>query len=128
MIEKFLFASAVGLALTFAAESGAALTSLPTLTPTTLAGQGTPAAEPVHYRVHKRGFKPHRRADESFILRQPDYGMLPYLYDHRLRYPYRCVPPTAAQFFYCRERFLTFDPVVGAWVSYAPHGHLCSCR
>lgn len=129
MMAKSLVAGVVGLALSFSAATGMVFTSLPDLPLSmTVAGHGTTAAEPVHYRAHKYGYEKHRRADEPFILRQPDYGMLPYIYDRRASYPYRCVPATAAQFFYCRERFLTFDPVIGAWVSYAPYGHLCSCR
>lgn len=84
-------------------------------------------AEPVHYRARKYGVRKHRHAGRLFVLRRPEYGMLPFVYDRRARYPYRCIPPTAAQFHYCRERFLTIDQATGALVSYAPYGHLCAC-
>ncbi|HEX2257928.1 MAG TPA: hypothetical protein VHG92_14755 [Afifellaceae bacterium] len=129
VIARWLSAGLIGLALTVSAASGTAFASGPDMPAAMIAANhGAAAANPARYRAHRHGVRKHRRAGEPFILRRPEYGTLLYLYDQRASYPYRCVPRTAAQFHYCRERFITVDPVTGAWVSYAPYGHLCYCR
>lgn len=129
MVRYLVSLGLCALVLGWAAGPGVASPLIPATPDSAMeVGERTITVEPVHYRSRSYGPHKHRRAGEPFILRRPEYGQLLYSYDRRASYPYRCVPRTAAQFHYCRERYITFDPATGSWVTYLPYVHLCTCR